>query len=226
MNAAALALAAAAAAVVLLLAAAGHARLVPARRLAGSPRVAGRGRVRWRRRASVTDRDMAGWCEVAAREMRAGASLARAVERASRMQSLAGAAFTPALDALRRGQPLTVAIERVDVERARPLGVVVPVLRACTELGGPAAPPLERAAATLHGRADADAERWAHSAQARLSAAVLTILPLGVLALLAAGEPSIRASLVTPPGMICVVAGGVLNAAGWWWMRRVIGAAP
>jgi tight adherence protein B len=158
--------------------------------------------------------------------MRAGASLARAVERASTMQPLAGAAFAPALDALRRGQPVRLAIERVDVERARPLGVVVPVLRACTELGGPAAPPLERAAATLHGRADADAERWAHSAQARLSAAVLTVLPVGVLALLAAGEPSIRASLMTPPGMICVVAGGLLNASGWCWMRRVIGAAP
>jgi tight adherence protein B len=121
---------------------------------------------------------------------------------------------------------LSEALGRIDVVPSRPRAVVVPVLRACAELGGPAAPPLEQAAATLHARADAAAERWAHSAQARLSAVVLTVLPLAVLTLLALVEQSIRAALATPAGVSCLVGGAVLNLAGWCWMRRIIGSAP
>ena len=96
---------------------------------------------------------------------------------------------------------------------------------AAAELGGPAAEPLERVADTLHARATEHEERRASSAQARLSARVLTIMPFGVLALLAVAEPSIRHVLVTPAGFTCLAAAAALNLLGWWWARRLIGAS-
>ena len=65
-----------------------------------------------------------------------------------------------------------------------PAALVVVVLRAAAELGGPAAGPLERAALTLHARAAERAERRSASAQARLSARILTALPVTTLGLL------------------------------------------
>ncbi|MGH9272848.1 MAG: type II secretion system F family protein, partial [Ilumatobacteraceae bacterium] len=77
-------------------------------------------------------------------------------------------------------------------------------------------------ATTLQARATERAERRAASAQARLSARVLTFVPFAVLAFLASTNQSVRASLVSASGLACVVAGGGLNLAGWWWMRRLI----
>ena len=98
---------------------------------------------------------------------------------------------------------------------------------AAAELGGSAAGPLERVAGTLHARATEREERRASSAQARLSARVLTIMPFGVLALLAR-RPSRRSATSSPrrPGSTCLVAGGALNLLGWWWARRLIGGRP
>lgn len=180
---------------------------------------------RRRERIVVSDRDMATWCEHAARAVRAGASLATAITEACASGSGPGRLLAPVIDGLRRGASMSVALDRVAVEPGRPHTAVVAVLRACAEIGGPAAPPLERAAAVLHARADAEAERWAHSAQARLSARVLTVLPAGVGALLLLAEPSIRQATISPAGLACVVAGVVLNVVGWWWMRRSIASA-
>ena len=99
------------------------------------------------------------------------------------------------------------------------------MLRACAELGGPAASALERTALTLHGRHTERAERDAAAAQARLSARVLTLLPVGTLALMVLAEDGTRAALGTPTGLALVAAGLTGNGVGWWWMRRVIGRA-
>jgi len=198
------------------------ARGTRSRRFGVWPALASRRR---RERSDVSDRDMATWCEHAARAVRAGASLATAITDASVSASGPGRLMTPVVDGLRRGASMSVALDRVTVEPGRPQTAVVAVLRACAEIGGPAAPPLERVAAVLHARADAAAERWAHSAQARLSARVLTVLPAGVGALLLLAEPSIRQATISPAGLVCVVVGVALNVLGWWWMRRTIGSA-
>ena len=66
------------------------------------------------------------------------------------------------------------------------------MLATCAELGGTAPSALERVAAVLVARATEHDERRTASAQAALSARVLTLVPLGVVALLALTEPSIR----------------------------------
>ena len=114
----------------------------------------------------------------------------------------------------------------IDDGPATPVGLLAPVIVAAAELGGSAAAPLERVAVTLLARAAEREERRASSAQARLSARVLTLMPFGVLASLAAAEPSIREVLATPAGLTCVVVGSGLNLLGWWWARRLIGGSP
>ncbi len=97
------------------------------------------------------------------------------------------------------------------------------VLRSCARFGGPAAAPLQRAAATLRARDAVAAEQQAQSAQARLSARVLTLVPIALLVLLAFTDPKVRSALTTPAGVAVVTFGGMLNVAGALWMRRIIG---
>lgn len=168
---------------------------------------------------------MAAWCEQAARALRAGASLARAVADASAAQPEPGKVFAPALHALGRGRALASALDTVAVEPGDPAALVVVVLRAAAELGGPAAAPLERAALTLHARAAERAERRSASAQARLSARILTALPVSTLGLLVVAEPASRSAVASPAGTVCLAAGAAFNGAGWWWMRTLIRTA-
>jgi tight adherence protein B len=181
---------------------------------------------RRRTRRPPDDDDVAEWCEHVARGVRAGSSLGHALVQAGAITPRGGAAFEPVLRAIGRGRGLADALGDLhDHDPASSTGLVVPVLGACAELGGPAALPLERVAATLHARAAERAERRANSAQARLSARVLTTVPIGTLALLAVAEPAVRASLTSELGAGCLVLGGLLNLAGWYWMRRLVEGA-
>jgi tight adherence protein B len=206
-----------------------RAHVVPSRQLIG--RVP-RNRTPWwsnRRseRSRARDEDVAEWCDHIARSVRAGTSISQAVVRAGVEAPDGGAPFAPAVMALTRGRALPDALDEITGagDPASAVGLVVPVLGACAELGGPAAMPLERVAATLQARAAERAERRAHSAQAQLSARVLSTLPIGVLLLLAVAEPAVRSILVAPAGMVCLAVGGAFNVAGWWWMHRLIGGA-
>lgn len=193
-----------------------------------SPRTAWSARRRWsRQRTPVADDDIAEWCVQVARGVRAGSSLAHAVVQAGAAAPAGAAAFQPVVHALTRGRGLADAVAATagDDDPASATGLVGPVLAACADLGGPAAVPLERVAATLHARSAERAERRANSAQARLSARVLSTVPLGVLALLALAEPAVRSALVAPVGAACVIVGGLFNLAGWCWMRHLVGGA-
>ncbi len=78
----------------------------------------------------------------------------------------------------------------------------------------------------LRERAAARAERWAHGAQARLSARVLTIVPLGFAGWSAvAGERTRAVYLSSVAGATCALLGLILNVAGWLWMKKIIGPA-
>jgi tight adherence protein B len=214
---------------VFVVAAVGRRRIVVARTFAATTAEHAARRflvVRRRRLRPPDDDDVAEWCEQVARGVRAGSSLSHAVVQAGAAAPAGATVFQPVVRAITRGRGLADALgELTDADPGSGVGLVVPVLAACAELGGPAALPLERVAAVLHGRSAERAERQANSAQARLSARVLTTLPVGVLALLAVAEPAVRTSLTTSLGVACLVAGAALNLAGWYWMRRLIGGA-
>ena len=187
-------------------------------------RPASRRGARFGRRARLSDDDVAAWCDDLARLVRSGSSLAAALRSASPPPALAQIVAPIGL-ALDRGDSVAGATRRVAASDAS-VELALGVLRACADLGGPAAQPLDRTASTLRARAADLAERQVHSAQARLSAMVLTLLPGVALAFLLVTSDDIRAAVARPAGIVCVGTGAALNATGWWWMRQIIGRAP
>jgi Flp pilus assembly protein TadB len=176
---------------------------------------------RFARPARLSDDDVAAWCDDLARLVRSGASLAAALRSTSPAPALAPIVAPIGL-ALDRGDSVAGATRRVTTCDAS-VELALGVLHACAELGGPAAQPLDRAASTLRARAADLADRDVHSAQARLSAMVLTLMPVAALTLLLATSPASRAAVFGSAGLISLGAGAAINATGWWWMRRIIG---
>ena len=74
--------------------------------------------------------------------------------------------------------------------------------------------------------ASSQAEVHALATQARASAGVLGIAPVVFTALVSAIEPgTVRFLTTTPVGLLCLVAGLVLEAAGALWMGRIVAGA-
>lgn len=172
-----------------------------------------------RRPPAPTAAEVAAWCEGMARVIRSGATISTAL-RTTEPPASCAAHVDDIVLALRRGTRLADALAGPTLSPHVDLAVTV--LRACALNGGPPAEPLDRAAATLRGRAADAAERQTQSAQARLSAVVMTILPVAMLALLLATSPATRAAALTPTGSVVTAIGVALNVAGWRWMRRII----
>ncbi len=105
------------------------------------------------------------------------------------------------------------------------VAVVAQSVTAALELGGPVAATLHHAAALLRERAAQRAEARAHSAQARLSAKVLTAVPLLFTAWSASTSATFRQAITSPTGLVAAMAGLASNVLGWWWMRRIVDKA-
>lgn len=172
------------------------------------------------RRARTDPIELAAWCDGLARAVRGGATLRHALQTVAPPPAVAPA-LDPALLALDRGASTVDALDAV--EQAPPhLDLVLVVLRACARHGGAPAEPIDRAAAALRQRAALLAERASQSAQARMSAAVMTLLPGALLAVLLATSAPVRHAVGTPAGALAVLLGSAANGAGWWWMHRLI----
>jgi tight adherence protein B len=191
---------------------------------ADAPRAVRRSPRRLVRRATGPGTDeVADWCELLARSLRSGSSLTAAVTAGAAAGTAMSPVVAPIVQRISRGEALVVALDATSVDPVSPTGLAFTVLRSCARFGGPAATPLERAAATLRARDAVAAEQQAQSAQARLSARVLTLVPIALLALLATTDGKVRAAIATPVGGAVVVLGGLLNGCGALWMRRIIG---
>lgn len=92
---------------------------------------------------------------------------------------------------------------------------------AATAGTGPA-PVVEQAATVAADRVAARQERRAQAAQARLSATVLTWVPVAVAALAMLGDADVRdVMLTTPLGWVCLGGGWALSALGRRWITRL-----
>jgi Flp pilus assembly protein TadB len=146
-------------------------------------------------------------------EVRTGSSLSVALQRSLLRTPLSGQAITPtATLATLATAPTT------DPDEA----VVVHTLRATHALGGPIAATLDGSSALLRERAAIRSEAMAYSAQARLSARVLTSVPLGFAGWSLLSSYSFRMALLSPPGLASASIGALCNLGGWWWMHRII----
>ena len=117
---------------------------------------------------------------------------------------------------------LETALRTVDRPDDPAVHLAVTVMAASARVGGPVAQALDRAAATLRLRHADALDRAAQSAQARMSAQVLTAVPIGALALLASFDPEVREVLASPVGFALVATGSAASALSWWWMKRIV----
>ena len=122
-----------------------------------------------------------------------------------------------------RGVPLVAALEEVAERRPLP-GVRLAVAALCLgiETGGAQARAVDGVAATLRERLGVAAEVRALAAQARISAVVIGLAPLGFGAFAAATDPRTSQFVFhTAPGLAMLFAGLGLDAVGWFWMNRL-----
>lgn len=165
--------------------------------------------------------------EQIAAELRGGGTVAAAVER------IAAGAGAVATD-LRRvhvrtelGLPLADALAGWPVEHDVPgVRAAAGALAVATTMGGRAADAIDGLASSLRHRLDAIAEARALSAQARLSAVVVGLAPIGYLAFSALVDPGAVTTLVdTGVGRVCLVVGIGLEGLAALWIRRILRSA-
>lgn len=199
-------------------------RAVRVRRSRRARRV-GRGRRRpWRRAAGVDALSIASYLEALSQELRSGAALSGALVSVTPNRAMGTDAFDVVRALVCDGRPVADALSTFGAAGVHPdVALAVQALACAAAFGGPAAATLDASAAVLRERADVAADIHAQSAQARLSARVLTVVPVGFALWSAVASPRTRAILGSPIGLVSVAVGASLNVAGWWWMRRIVG---
>ncbi|MEX0846396.1 MAG: type II secretion system F family protein [Ilumatobacteraceae bacterium] len=162
--------------------------------------------------------------ELAASEVRGGASVPASIAISLRRHPH----VLPELAvALGRGLTLDRALDELPDQMSREERWFAHSLRLCHATGGAAAEVLDRAVAVARERRAWAAERRAQASQARLSARLLTVLPLVFAGWGVVSSAQVRSAYATSPIVVaCTLVGLVLNGVGWWWMRRLVAGEP
>lgn len=172
-------------------------------------------------------------CGTVGGELRAGRpphlALADAVESAGwpRSPDLAGAARL-LLSAARFGGDVPHALREAArrSEGAHGLAAVAACWQVAVDGGAGLAAALDRVAAALRADADQRDDLRAQLAGPRSTAVLLALLPLfGVVLGAGLGADPSAVLLHTPPGLLCLLAGGLLEWAGLAWTSRIIRSA-
>lgn len=162
--------------------------------------------------------------ERTSRDVRSGMAL-----RSALLDALAEhpGCLRPLHDRLVRGAPLAQALRTPAGGDSQTLSddaaFVMHGLQLAADTGGAMADTLDRVVAVVRERRAWRAERHAQAAQARLSARMLTALPLAVAFWGLASGPRVRHAYVESPATgVLTAVGVVLNLTGWWWMHRLV----
>lgn len=172
-----------------------------------------------RRRRPLADLPAAVDALVAA--LAAGASPLRAV--ASVAGGEASADLGRVVRTVDRGSTLQEALDRWATAHPRAdARLVADAVALAGTRGGSLVEALRGVGDTLRDREAVARETRALAAQARMSAQVLVVAPVGFAGLMAVADPGVRHVLTaTPLGWACAVVGLLLDLAGWRWMRAV-----
>jgi tight adherence protein B len=173
------------------------------------------------------DATLANALDAAGRSVRSGGSLAQAVaEAATSVRGTVGADLTRIAAAVERGRPFTDALAVWRAERDRPsVRLSVGALVLATQTGGPPARVIEDVAVAIRTRQQVAREANALASQARLSAVVVGIAPLGFMLVTCITDARNAHMLFgTPIGVTCVVVGLMLDGLGALWMHRMSAA--
>ncbi|HXF73268.1 MAG TPA: type II secretion system F family protein [Actinomycetota bacterium] len=188
------------------------------RRRARPPRWTGRRR---------SDGDLGDVVAAVAAALRAGLSLPQALSYAAEeAEGPIRSRLEEAVERVRYGERLDAALSRWAAGGGEDDRLVCAALLMHRRTGGDLPAVLDRIAATLRERAAARAELRSLTAQARLSGAVLGLLPVGFFLFLALTSPSdIAAALRSPSGRAAIGAGLALQAVAFAWIRRILRVA-
>lgn len=165
--------------------------------------------------------------ETVAGSMRSGSSMLQALGAAGDvMPGVLGVELAAVVACTERGSPLAAELDRWVERRPIPgLRLTVAALALGAHTGGPQARALDAVATTLRDREAVRREVTALASQARASALVMTVIPVGFAALASLLDPRVAHVLTaTPIGLACLGAGLVLDAAAGVWMARITGA--
>lgn len=194
---------------------------VSTRAIAWLGRVA-RGR---RPRTDVLQGQLADAVAAIASGSRAGLSLPQAVQvAAEQTPPPVGVALREVVDRTRLGASLEEALDGWAAATPIPdVRLTTAVLRLHRRTGGSLAPVLEGLARTLRERRAAVREVRSLTAQARLSGAILGLLPVGFfLFLWLTARRDMAAALGTSLGRTAIVVGLALEAVAFLWIRRLL----
>ena len=159
-------------------------------------------------------------------ELRAGGTVATALAGVAGGEGVLAADFARVESRVRLGAGLPDALGSWAAERnAVGVEVAAGALALSATVGGPVADALDGLASSLRDRLAVIAESRALSAQARYSAWVIGLAPVGYLASSAVVDPRTLGLLIgTNAGRLCVLAGAGLEAMGALWMRAIVHA--
>lgn len=130
------------------------------------------------------------------------------------------------LDGIEQGLPLVDALDRwASTTTVAGADLVASAVGLTGETGGDVAAALGGVADTLRERRALAREIRALSSQARLSAAVIAVAPLGFAALASVTDgDTARFLFGSLGGAVCLVVGVGLDLLGWRWMGRIAGS--
>jgi tight adherence protein B len=173
------------------------------------------------------DDTLAAALDAAGRSVRSGGSLPQAVaEAATSVRGAVNADLTRVAASVERGRPFADALEAWRAARDRPsVRLAVGAFVLATQTGGPPARVIEDVASAVRLRQQVARESHALAAQARLSALVVGVAPLGFMLVTCVTDPRNAHMLFgTPIGIACVLSGLALDALGAFWMHRMSAA--
>lgn len=180
--------------------------------------------LRGRRRAAFADQ-LDDALTLLAGSLRAGHSLLRAVDGvAQEVEAPMGTEFTRVVNETRLGRDLAEAFG-LTAERMRSddFAWIAQAVAINQEAGGNLAEVLEQSGRTIRERNQIRRQVRALSAEGRLSALVLMLLPVAVVLLLMITRPSYLTPLLTTVfGWAALVAAGILMIIGGLWMRVAV----
>ena len=175
------------------------------------------------RRARLVVEALPDFLERVARSLRAGVSTVAALEEVLPATGPLGADLRRVLADVRAGSPLPAALDRWCSRCPLPeVNLAAAALSIGASTGGRRAPAVDGVAATLRGTRATRREVASLAQQGRLSGLMIALLPLCFLGLSAMiDSDSVTALYGTPVGIVCLVAGGVLNIVAFVWMHRI-----
>lgn len=180
------------------------------------------------RHAAALDEQLADAVRSISAGMRAGLSVPQAIAHAAREgERPLSDAFRRVVDTVDLGGELDLALQgwatEVGSEDAR---LVVGVLGLHRRTGGDLPRVLDQVASTLRERTSAAREVRALTAQARLSGAILGLLPIGFFGFLwITSRGEIEGAFRSPVGVGAVVTGLMLEAFAFLWIRKLLEVA-